>query len=79
VHEGRPHSDSFEETYYATREAGHPIRRNRGLFSIEAEYAQAVRRAELEWVRRIVDEIRSGNLEWPRAVLEAQGKKEIPP
>lgn len=31
---------------------------------IETEYAQAMRAAELEWVRGIVDELRSGRLAW---------------
>ncbi|HEX6489496.1 MAG TPA: PadR family transcriptional regulator [Candidatus Dormibacteraeota bacterium] len=35
------------------------------MFLIEEEYAQALRRAELEWVRGIVDELKSGRLEWP--------------
>jgi DNA-binding PadR family transcriptional regulator len=44
------------------------------LFGVEAEYAQAMRRAELEWVCRIVDDIRTGELEWPREVLQALTK-----
>ena len=32
------------------------------LFLVEEEYAQAMRRAELEWVRRLIEEIRSGDL-----------------
>jgi len=35
------------------------------LFVIEAEYAQAMARAELEWVRRTAEEIESGTLQWP--------------
>jgi DNA-binding PadR family transcriptional regulator len=34
------------------------------LFLIEEEYAQAMRRGELEWVRRLVEEFRHGDL-WP--------------
>lgn len=33
------------------------------LFLIESEYAQTMRRAELEWVRRLADEIEGGTLE----------------
>ena len=39
------------------------------LFLIEEEYAQAMRRAELDWLRRITAELKDGTLEWPR-VLE---------
>jgi DNA-binding PadR family transcriptional regulator len=46
------------------------------LFTIEAEYGQALRRAELAWVRRIVEEIRTEKLEWPREVLAAPEQKE---
>lgn len=35
------------------------------LFVIEAEYAQVMARAELDWVRRTADEIERGTLEWP--------------
>jgi hypothetical protein len=31
---------------------------------IEVEYAQALRRAELSWVRDLVHDIRSGELTW---------------
>jgi len=31
---------------------------------LELEYAQAMRRAELTWIRQLVDEIRSGGLIW---------------
>lgn len=34
---------------------------------IEAEYVIALRQAELEWVRRIIDEINSGQLTWDPA------------
>lgn len=40
------------------------------LFGIETEYGLAMRRAELEWVRQIVDDIRTGKLPWPEVVLE---------
>lgn len=35
------------------------------IFGVEEEYAQAMRRAELDWVRRIVAELRDGSLPWP--------------
>ena len=35
------------------------------LFAIEEEYAQAMRRAELAWVRATVAELRDGTLAWP--------------
>jgi DNA-binding PadR family transcriptional regulator len=34
------------------------------LFLVEAEYAQAMRRAELAWVRSLADDIRAGRLTW---------------
>jgi DNA-binding PadR family transcriptional regulator len=42
------------------------------LFGVEGEYAVAMRRAELAWVRRIVAEIRAGELVWPAEVLAFQ-------
>ena len=41
------------------------------LFTIEEEYGQAMRRAELEWLRRTIAELREGTLEWPQ-MLEQQ-------
>jgi DNA-binding PadR family transcriptional regulator len=35
------------------------------LFTIEEEYGQAMRRAELEWIRRTIAELKDGTLEWP--------------
>jgi DNA-binding PadR family transcriptional regulator len=32
---------------------------------VEIEYAQAMRRAELSWIREVVEDIRSGALAWP--------------
>jgi DNA-binding PadR family transcriptional regulator len=40
------------------------------IFGIEEEYAQAMRRAELAWVRAIVTELRDGTLPWPEWVAE---------
>jgi DNA-binding PadR family transcriptional regulator len=38
------------------------------LFLIEEEYAQAMRKAELEWLRRIIGELKDGTLEWPQMI-----------
>jgi DNA-binding PadR family transcriptional regulator len=35
------------------------------IFGIEEEYAQAMRRAELAWVRATLDELRDGIFPWP--------------
>jgi DNA-binding PadR family transcriptional regulator len=35
------------------------------LFGIEEEYTQAMRRAELSWVRATIAELRDGTLPWP--------------
>ena len=35
------------------------------IFAIEDEYAQAMRRAELAWVRATVTELRDGTFPWP--------------
>ena len=35
------------------------------IFGIEEEYAQAMRQAELAWVRATVTELRDGSLPWP--------------
>jgi DNA-binding PadR family transcriptional regulator len=35
------------------------------IFGIEEEYAQAMRQAELAWVRRTAVELRDGSLPWP--------------
>jgi DNA-binding PadR family transcriptional regulator len=40
------------------------------LYGIEGEYALATRRAELEWVRQVIDDISSEKLPWPAEVLE---------
>jgi len=49
------------------------------IFGIELEYTQAMRRAELEWVRKFIDELKGGDL-WPdvaamMALVEAQAAK----
>lgn len=36
------------------------------LFMIEVEYAQAMRRAEVEWLRRTAEEMRAGEITWPK-------------
>jgi DNA-binding PadR family transcriptional regulator len=40
------------------------------LFVIEEEYGQAMRRAELDWLRRTVAELKDGTLEWPRVLTD---------
>lgn len=35
------------------------------IFAIEDEYAQAMRRAELSWVRTVLSELRDGTFPWP--------------
>ncbi len=32
---------------------------------VEVEYEQALRRAELEWVQRLIDDLEAGRLPWP--------------
>lgn len=49
------------------------------IFGIELEYAQAMRRAEMEWVRRFIQELKDGDL-WPdmdalRALAEAEAAR----
>jgi DNA-binding PadR family transcriptional regulator len=39
------------------------------LFGIEGEYGLAMRRAELDWVRQTIEEVRNGNLVWPEELL----------
>lgn len=39
------------------------------LFQVEAEYALALRRAELEWVGSLVEDLRTGRLTWSHAEL----------
>lgn len=36
------------------------------LFNIEVEYAQAMRRAEVEWLRRTAAEMAAGEIKWPK-------------
>ena len=44
------------------------------LFLVEDEYEEAVTRAELEWVRSLIDDLRSGrplwSEEWLRSFME---------
>jgi DNA-binding PadR family transcriptional regulator len=39
------------------------------VFVVEAEYALALKRAELAWVRQTVEELRAGRLSWDRTHL----------
>ncbi|HWN91691.1 MAG TPA: PadR family transcriptional regulator, partial [Verrucomicrobiae bacterium] len=41
------------------------------FFTIQEEYGQAMRRAELDWIRRTIVELQDGSLEWPE-MLEHQ-------
>jgi DNA-binding PadR family transcriptional regulator len=42
------------------------------LFQIESEYALAMRRAELDWVRSLVEDLRTGRLAWSQEQLRAE-------
>jgi DNA-binding PadR family transcriptional regulator len=42
------------------------------LFTIEDEYTQAMRRAELEWLRRTIAELKEGSLEWPQMIEQME-------
>ena len=52
-------SDALQRAYLAEI-SGFPR-----IFGIEEEYAQAMRKAELAWVRATVAELRDGSLPWP--------------
>jgi hypothetical protein len=57
--------------------------RSRGLTRlalIEAEMVHEQQKWQLEWVRRVVAEIESGQLEWDAGLLEprGQGGREVP-
>jgi DNA-binding PadR family transcriptional regulator len=43
------------------------------LFAVEDEYTQAMRRAELEWIRRTIGELQDGTLEWPSMIEQMGG------
>jgi DNA-binding PadR family transcriptional regulator len=42
------------------------------LFLIETEFALEQARSELRWVRKTIDEINDGTLEWPTAILTGE-------
>jgi len=44
------------------------------LFLVEGEYAVAMKRAELEWVRRLVDDIQAGKLWMTKEQMKAFGE-----
>ena len=47
------------------------------IFGIEEEYAQAMRKAELAWVRATVTELRDGALPWPAlAEIQEEGSQD---
>jgi hypothetical protein len=52
-------SDAFRRAYSTDRPGF--VR----IFGIEEEYIQAMRRAELAWVRATLDELRDGTFPWP--------------
>lgn len=51
------------------------------LFVVEEEYARAMRKAELQWVRALVDDLRTGNLTWDVDELIRQHSRpaQLPP
>jgi DNA-binding PadR family transcriptional regulator len=49
------------------------------ILGIEEEYAQAMRRAELEWVRATLAELRDGALSWPTATELDELKERFSP
>ncbi|WP_424886910.1 helix-turn-helix transcriptional regulator [Streptomyces sp. XH2] len=56
-----------EQAYRTAREQHKAPR----LFVIEAEYAQAMLQAEMQWVLRTAEEIEQGTLEWPAVSPDA--------
>ncbi len=46
------------------------------IFGIEEEYAQAMRQAELAWVRGVIAELRDGSLPWPERPDPPDGEPE---
>jgi DNA-binding PadR family transcriptional regulator len=49
------------------------------LFLLETEYVRAVTWAELEWVERVVDDLRAGRLDWKIEDLRDIAKNFTPP
>lgn len=43
---------------------------------VEGEYAQALKRAELDWVRALVDDLASGRLTWDYEVIQRVAEEE---
>jgi DNA-binding PadR family transcriptional regulator len=48
------------------------------LFQVENEYALALRRAELDWVRTLVEDLRTGRLTWSHEQLRAEFGEDRP-
>lgn len=46
---------------------------------LEVEYSLATRRAELQWVRAVVDDLRTGRLKWSREYFESLAAPSGPP
>src|SRR5262245_21415408 len=49
------------------------------LFLLEEEYRRAVLRAELEWLRGVIDDLRAGRLTWSEEWLREIGAAFNPP
>ncbi len=47
------------------------------LFRVEDEYALAMRQAELDWVRRTIQEVEAGEITWPVEVLDMQAANRL--
>jgi DNA-binding PadR family transcriptional regulator len=58
-------ADRLAETVEQTDEYVGRVQAPR-LFMIEVEYAQAMRRAEVEWLRRTAAEMADGEITWPK-------------
>ncbi len=63
-------SAAAEGTFQGLRQSGVPR-----LALVEVEHATALQRAELAWVRSLVDDIRDGKLEWNATPVE--GTQEV--
>jgi len=45
---------------------------------VEVEYARAMKQAELEWVRSLIEDLRSGRLAWDREALGRLAATQFP-
>ncbi|MGH2449311.1 MAG: PadR family transcriptional regulator [Chloroflexota bacterium] len=62
----------YDTMLKATRDHGLPK-----LFSVETEYSRHMVQAELDWTRRLVQDIETGELSWPDEVLELHQHHEL--